>query len=448
MNKSVLTTALAFILFSPALYALQHLTSMSVQGGISQVQDRSTTDDTTSTPLGAIQVQQQHKSVAFGSNFGAGFGHTVLGESWSFGTELRATLSEFTHTRILDLSPMPNGQSYELSHTTQISNLYQIFLKPGFLLPSNSIVYTPLVFAIAPAHITTLQNITQNNILEGVESHKSQKLPAGMIGLGLELILHPNISVYQDFTFGYLKRLELNENKSINTIQYNIQNTAHRFLFQSVLGIKWHTPYRFMAQSNHPLSGWYIGSGLGLLQANLNASLSNYSQQQNYVRSRHRASLLTPDIDIKIGRNFVLENLILFTELFAAFDPLKLDHNPDILLTTNQNDVGQLQNSLSIGPTYGILVKPGMLFLNRALYVMLGAGSTTIKMNQNKLTHPFLYLTGWGLETNLSPQLNLRSEYQIAYANRVSDIHIGNVTKHSEKLIQQKGTMSLIYYFA
>ena len=69
-------------------------------------------------------------------------------------------------------------------------------------------------------------------------------------------------------------------------------------------------------------------------------------------------------------------------------------------------------------------------------------------MNQNKLTHPFLYLTGWGLETNLSPQLNLRSEYQIAYANRVSDIHIGNVTKHSEKLIQQKGTMSLIYYFA
>lgn len=448
MNKSVLTTTLAFILFSPALYALQHLTSVAIQGGISQVQDRAVTHDSTSTQIGAIHAQQQHKSVAFGSNVGASFGHTLLGEPWALSIELRATLSEFNHTRALNLSPMQNGQSYELTHTTKISNLYQIFISPGFLLQSNAIFYTPLVFAIAPAQVTTLQNITQNNILEGVESRKSQKLPAGMVGLGLELILNPNISMYQDFTFGYLKRLELNESKRIHATQYNTQNTAHRLLFQTAFGIKWHTPYRFMAQSNRPLSGWYMGSGLGLLQANLNASLSNYSAQQNYLQSKHRTSLISPDIDVKIGKNFVLENLILFAELFAALHPLKLDRNPDIVLTTSQNDVGQLQNSLQTGPTYGVLLKPGVLFLNRALYIMLGAGSTTMKMNQDKLIHPFLYLTGWGMETNLAPQLNLRSEYQIAYANRVSDVHIGNITKHSEKLIQQKGAMSLIYYFS
>ena len=437
---------LAAIFYAKPMLAFQSLYYMGLQAGIIQIQDRSITQDTIITPSHTIFTDQHHKGITFGSNYGAIIGNLFIFDPWILAAELRVTLSEFNHTRKLLLNHFDLNEFYTLDHVTKMNNFYLLLIKPGYLLPSNAILYTQFGVGYVSTKIDTLQNLNTANSIEGIQFSQRQKLPTGVFGLGLELLISPNIALYYDFNFGFLKQLTLNKNQNVNGIPYHSAHQLDQLLFQAILGLKWYSHYEFKPTINAPLTGWYVGSGLGFMQANLTERFLHFTSNQTSFAVENRSATLSPDVEVKAGRNFVLGKFVFFTEAFAAYHPLKAKQNPQINLHISPDETGLVNEHLRTGPTLGVAVKPGLHYLNRVFFLTLGAGTTKLDTGHNKSIWPFLYLTGWGLETNLAPQLNLRAEYQLAFGNRISDTHSGAMSTKTQKLVQQKGNLSLIYY--
>lgn len=420
---------------------------MALQGGINYIQDKSDTQDRVVSPLIDATANQSHKGITFGSNFGGVIGNSFIFHPWLLNIELRISLSEFNHTRQLQLDHSTTNQFFALTHVTKVNNFNLLLLKPGRFLPNNSVLYTQFGIGLISNTIDTIHKLTTPTSLEGSQYTLSKKTPAAVLGLGMEMILSPNISFYYDFNYAALKRFSLEGSQTINAIAYHANNDLDQSLFQAVFGIKWQSLQPFSHSTLRPTCGWYAGAGLGLLQANLTTRFANATTLQNRILVNNRVATVSPDIELLLGRNFFTNRFIFFLEAFAAYHPLKTTSNPKVILAVAPNESAVLNQHLKTGPTFGLLFKPGLLLANRSLYLILGAAKTKVDVNLDRSIWPFLYLTGWGLENPLSKEVSLRAEYQLGFGNRVSDVHFGSASTKNEKLAQQKGSLKLVYYF-
>lgn len=419
---------------------------MGLQGGINYLQDKATTFDHTLGTINNISVDQQHKGITFGSNLGAVVGHQFFFYPWTLGAEARLTLSEFNHTRKLQLDHLSTNQFYTVSHVTKVNNFTLFLIKPGRLLPNNMILYSQLGLGLISTKIDTFQTLTTNNLFHGVQFTQSEKLPAGVLGLGLEMILSPNISLYYDFNVALLKQISLSNNQLQDGVSYHATSQIQQDLFQGILGLKWQSLQPYKQTHQAPACGWHVALGLGLMQANLTTRFANATSNQNPFLVDNRVATITPSFDVLAGYHFPFSHYILIAEAFGNYHPHKTTENPKVWLQITPNESAQLDQHLSTGPTIGLTLKPGLNIMSRFFYLIFGMGQTRIDVNLDKTVWPFFYLTGWGIQSPLSQYVSLRAEYQLAFANRVSDVHNGPISTKNEKLVHQKGSLALVYH--
>tara|TARA_R110002110_G_scaffold415836_1_gene657250 strand:+ start:8771 stop:10015 length:1245 start_codon:yes stop_codon:yes gene_type:complete len=413
---------------------------MGLQLGITQIQDKLTSENSTLNAPNPILATQDHNGTQTGPNMGIMVGGMLYNQKYSLGAELRLSHLEYNQTRQLYHQQTNINQNYGSTQTTKINNFSSIFAKFGTFIMSDAMLYGQLGLGVISTKVDYVQSLSNPAIgYQAAQHSHSKKNPGAILGVGLELLVSPHISIYSDFNYSYFPNYHSNANQTIDNITFNFNEDLQQQLFQAVLGIKWHTR-KTPKHIDAGLAGWHAGINLGLLQTSLNTMVQNAPSLLSNFMINNRFSSISPDIDVVFGKSWVTKKLALFLEASAAIHPLSQN------LNIKYNGETVVDSSARNTATLSLQAKPGLIFYNRILYVIAGMGTTHINVADTSSWYT-IYNTGWGLEAPLADKLNIRAEYVFSFSNHTDHMNTNNLEYTNKKLVQQKGTMGLVYYF-
>jgi len=441
LKNSTKLLGLSIFLLSKPLLAIQAMGYMGLQLGIAQIQDKLELQDSISNIPNPISVSQHHNGIQTGSNFGVMVGGMLHNQKYSLGAELRLSHLEYNQTRELYTQQANIAQNYGATQTTKINNFSSLLGKFGAFIISDAMLYGQLGLGVISTKVDYIQNLSAPIGYQATQDSHSKKNAGVIIGAGLEVLMSPHLSIYYDFNYTYFPSFQTNAVQTINNITSNYNESLQQQLFQAVLGIKWHTR-KTPKHIDAGLSGWYIGANLGLLQTNINTDIKNLTLQNTNFITKSRFSIISPDIDIVLGKSWVGSKLAIFLEGTASIHPIEKNKN----ISVTYNGTTLHESSVKNAATLAILAKPGFVFYNRMLYFIAGIGTTHLDIS-NQTSWSMIYMTGWGIETPLSEKLNLKAEYIFAFSNHADHNSYNDLHYTNEKLVQQKGTIGLAYYF-
>jgi len=415
---------------------------MGLQLGITQVQDKLESQDSILNIPNPVSTVQQHNGIQTGPNFGLMIGGMLHNQKYGLGAELRLSHLEYNQTRELHIQQINTAQSYISRQKTKINNFSSLLGKFGTFIISDAMLYGQLGLGVISTKVDYVQNLNAPINNSATQDSHSKKNTGAIIGAGLEILMSPNLSLYYDFNYTYFPSFQTSATiQTTNVVNAHYNENLKQQLFQAALGIKWHTR-KTPKHIDAGLSGWFIGTNLGLLQTNLNTEIKNINFQNTNFTTKNRFSTISPNVDIIIGKSWVGKKLGIFLESIASLHPISQNKN----LSVAFNNAVLHESSTKNTATFSILAKPGFVFYNRMLYFITGIGATRLDVS-NQTSWSTIYTTGWGIETPLSEQFNLRAEYIFAFSNHADHNNDKNLRYTNEKLVQQKGTMGVVYYF-
>lgn len=418
------------------ILAFEVMGYMGGQLGITQIADKLDTQYTVNNIPASITNTLNQSGIQTGTNLGVMVGGMFYTSRFALGADIRLSHLEYNQTREYYQRIPSQNQIYGNSQTTRINNFNSILLKFGTFVLSDALLYAQTGLGLISTKVDYVQSLSNAGGFQSAYTSHSKKNPGLILGLGLEILFHPNLSLYYDFNYTYFSNFENSSMHSANNINFFFDDTLQQGIFQAVIGLKWHT-HKSPRHIDGPIAGWYAGSSLGLMQTNLLLIAENA-----LFRASNRQNNISPDLAVFFGKSWTKYKWALMVDGTLAIHPLRQSDHLQIALNGNET----LNADLKTPYTVSLQFKPARILYNRLLYAILGVGGTTLKQNDHSSWETLL-MAGWGLETPVSHKMNLRAEYVFAYANKAKHHTTNTIRFSNEKLTQQKGTLGLVYYF-